>query len=338
MKKILMIGLAATAMLTSCSNDENVEMPAQKAIGFANTFVNNGSRSVVDPSYSNTNLPADFAVYGFTQNGQIFNAQKVENTNGTWTYNPLQYWVGGNTYTFGAIAPYSQSTSVSGVTNTDGKINMSVAFTSDGTTDLLHAAPSSITLGATDDNHAPVAMDFNHMLSKVKFSFVNAVGDAYTVKVSNINITNAKETGTLTIAATNAWSDQNGSLSLDFGAAVAKDATAEATNEAAALANSAEGESYNEKLMIPTGADAEYTVTFDVELLIGETSIAKKSRTATIKGVELKTGFCYDFKAELTPETVLDPEKPLKPIEFTASVSDWNKENESQNLPIDDKE
>ena len=46
MKKIFLIGLAATAMLASCSNDETVEMAQQKAIGFSNAFVNNGTRSI----------------------------------------------------------------------------------------------------------------------------------------------------------------------------------------------------------------------------------------------------------------------------------------------------
>lgn len=76
MKKIFLIGLAATAMLASCSNDETVEMAQQKAIGFSNAFVNNGTRSIVDPSFTTTSLE-DFAVYGFTQNGQIFKGDKV---------------------------------------------------------------------------------------------------------------------------------------------------------------------------------------------------------------------------------------------------------------------
>lgn len=52
MKKLFMIGLAATAMLASCSNDETMEMAQQKAIGFSNAFVNNGTRSIVDPSFT----------------------------------------------------------------------------------------------------------------------------------------------------------------------------------------------------------------------------------------------------------------------------------------------
>lgn len=117
MKKLFMIGLAATAMLASCSNDETVEMAQQKAIGFSNAFVNNGTRSIVDPSFTTKTLE-DFAVYGFTQAGQIFKGDKVYKGGSAstgWSYDVLQYWVPGNTYTFGAIAPHSVATNVSDV-------------------------------------------------------------------------------------------------------------------------------------------------------------------------------------------------------------------------------
>jgi len=92
MKKLFFLGLAAAAVLTSCSNDETVEIAQPNTIGFSNTFVNNGTRSIVDPSFTTTTLKS-FAVYGFTQNGQIFNGTEVTNGDKGWTYTPLQYWV-----------------------------------------------------------------------------------------------------------------------------------------------------------------------------------------------------------------------------------------------------
>lgn len=130
MKKVFLIGLTAAAMLASCSNDETVEMAQQKAISFSNAFVNNGTRSVVDPSFTTTSLN-DFAVYGFTQKGQIFNGEKVSKGGTAWSYDNVQYWVPGNTYTFGAIAPHSVAANVSNVTLPTGatKVEMKVAFT-----------------------------------------------------------------------------------------------------------------------------------------------------------------------------------------------------------------
>lgn len=329
MKKIFLIGLAATAMLASCSNDETVEMAQSKAISFSNAFVNNGTRSIVDPSFTTTSLE-NFAVYGFTQAGQIFDGTTVSAPD--WTYSPQQYWVAGNTYTFGAIAPAAQSANVSNVALANGKVGMDVTFTNDGTVDLLHAAPTAI---VCDDAFLAlttipkVGMTFNHQLSKVKFSFVNVVGEGYNVKVTNVKITNAKGTGKLTIGAANAWSEQGGSVELAFG-----DAKTDAANSDI-IANGGAMESYNEKLMIPTDNTAEYTVTFTVELFQGEVSLGTFNHRTTIKNVELKLGYCYDFKATFTHENIVNPENPLKPIEFTVdAIEDWNQAEVNQTLDV----
>lgn len=341
MKKLFMIGLAATAMLASCSNDETVEMAQQKAIGFSNAFVNNGTRSIVDPSFT-TNTLENFAVYGFTQNGQIFKGDKVYKGGSAftgWSYDVLQYWVPGNTYTFGAIAPYSVATNVSNVAlpKNATKVEMAVAFTNTDANqvDLLHAAPMQIAgTDVTKTYSTPVPMTFNHQLSKVKFSFENAVGEGYNVKVSNVKITDAYTNGTLTVAATgNTWGEQkNNNLELNFGNVVANDAKAD---EAAFIANAATLESYNEKLMIPMDATAKYIVTFKAELFQGEVSLGSFDHTTTIKDVAFKLGYCYDFKATLTHENIVDPENPLKPIEFTVDgIKDWNQNEVDKTLDV----
>lgn len=326
MKKIFLIGLTAAAMLASCSNDETVEMAQQKAIGFSNAFVNNGTRSVVDPSFTTLTLK-DFAVYGFTQSGQIFNGEKVSGTTSTgWSYDNVQYWVPGNTYTFGAIAPYSVAGNVSNVKLPTGaaKVGMEVAFTNTDAdqVDLLHAAPAQIT-GVTPTYTTPVSMTFNHQLSKVKFSFQNSVGVGYNVKVSNVKITDAFKEGTLTVAATgNTWGGQtNKNLELNFGNVVA-DAS---TTEASFIANDATLESYNEKLMIPMDATATYTVTFTAELYKGGVLLGIYNHTVEIKNVEFKLGYCYNFKASLTHKNITGPDE-LNPIVFNVTgIENWNK-------------
>lgn len=339
MKKLFMIGLAATAMLASCSNDETVEMAQQKAIGFSNAFVNNGTRSIVDPSFTTETLE-DFAVYGFTQAGQIFKGDKVYKGGSAstgWSYDVLQYWVPGNTYTFGAIAPHSVATNVSDVALPENakKVEMTVAFTNTDAdqVDLLHAEPAQIAgTEVTETYKTPVSMTFRHQLSKVKFSFENAVGEGYNVKVSNIKIMNAYTNGTLTVAANgNTWSAQaNNTLGLDFGNVVADDATAD---EAAVIANAATLESYNEKLMIPMDATATYTVTFTAELYQGNVLLGSYNHEVKIENVEFKLGYCYDFKASLTHENITD--KPLNPIEFdVTNVEDWNETDIDQELDV----
>lgn len=337
MKKIFLIGLTAAAMLASCSNDETVEMAQQKAIGFSNAFVNNGTRSVHDPSFTTLTLE-DFAVYGFTQKGQIFDGVKVSK-GGTastgWSYDNVQYWVPGNTYTFGAIAPHSVAAKVSDVTLPESatKVEMKVAFTNTDAkqVDLLHAAPPQIT-GVTASYTTPVSMTFNHQLSKVKFSFENVVGVDYNVKVSNVKITDAYKEGTLTVAAAgNNWSNQTDkTLELNFGNVVA-DAS---STEASFIANAATLESHNEKLMIPMGSSAIYTVTFTAELYKGGVLLGIYPHTVEIKNVEFKLGYCYNFKASLTHKNITGPDE-LNEIKFNVtSVGNWNKEADKKlNVP-----
>lgn len=338
MKKIFLIGLTAAAMLASCSNDETVEMAQQKAIGFSNAFVNNGTRSVHDPSFTTLTLK-DFAVYGFTQSGQIFNGEKVSK-GGTastgWSYDNVQYWVPGNTYTFGAIAPYSVAGNVSNVTLPTGatKVGMEVAFTNTDAdqVDLLHAEPTQIAgTDVTPTYTTPVSMTFNHQLSKVKFSFVNAVGEGYTVKVKDVKIKDAYKDGTLTVAATeNTWGGQTSkNLELNFGNVVDN---ASGTN-AAFIANTKTLESYNEKLMIPMGTDT-YTVSFTAEMYKGTVLLGIYPHTVQIKNVEFKLGYCYNFKASLTHENITG-EGELKPIEFKlAGINDWNDVDNNQGFDV----
>ena len=337
------MGLATAAMLASCSQDETVEMAQNtRAISFSNAFVDNATRSIVDPSFKKETLD-NFAVYGFTQNGQIFNGVPVSSAdNGsTWTYSPEQYWVEGNQYAFAAIAPASVSVSdetLTGSSVTDYKVGMTVSFTNDGKTDLLYAAADPVN---ADDNFMaspqPVALTFKHQLSKVKFSFKNNVSGAYNIKVTDVKITNAKSAGTLTVSADaeNAWSGVGGTpLKLAFGAAGTT-----GVSTADAIAFGTEVETYNEQLMIPTASTESYNVTFTVELLSGTVSMDTYNHTATIEGVELKLGYCYDFAAELNADNIVvdpdDPDAELKPIKFTVNeISGWIDTDEDQTIDI----
>lgn len=345
-KRLVICGVAALA-LASCTQNEVLEVNESRAIGFENAFVNNGTRSIVDPSLTKTTLE-NFDVYGFVtnesnQSSQIFDGDDVtKGGDGKWGYTNTQYWVNGNTYTFGAIAPKDAATvsgeAITGTTNK--KVGMTIAFTNtdDAQKDLLHAAPAAVTVNS-DEYNTPVTLTFNHQLSKVKFSFKNSVGVGYSVKVTNVKITDAMTTGTLTVSGEletpNAWSNQQtNTLELTFGNVVADDA---GSNTAVSIANAETKETYYEKLMIPTPSTTSYTVTFSTELFQGTTSVGTHDHSVTISNVELKLGYCYDFTAELTYENVLDPENPLNPIEFTVSedvIGAWITTDQEQTFDV----
>ena len=340
-KSFLMLGVAAMA-LASCTNEEVLNVADSRAISFDNAFVNNSTRSV-DPSLTKANLN-DFDVYGFVTNtssesSRIFDGVKVFKKDAGWTYDNPQYWVNGNTYTFGAIAPSGAAT-VSGEAikkKTNKKVGMTVQFTNtnDAQKDLLHAAPAAVPVNSDEYNTA-VEMEFNHQLSKVKFSFKNSVGEGYSVKVTDVKIADAMSSGTLTVSgereAANAWSSQQGNLELTFGNAVADDED----DKADAIANGSTNGTYYEKLMIPTPATTSYTVTFAAELIQGTTSVGTFNHSAKIENVELQLGYSYNFTAELTAKNIGGPDNPsLNPITFTVkSVNDWTPSSDDQDLDL----
>ena len=133
MKKIFLIGLAATAMLASCSNDETVEMAQNtKAIGFS-SFIDKSTRAT---DTDLTNL-ATIEVYGWRGDAQIFDKQEVTvEASGAGTYSPIRYWEPNYTYAFEAIAPKSGE---KGITFAAAKNGGTITFASNSETDLLYS-------------------------------------------------------------------------------------------------------------------------------------------------------------------------------------------------------
>ena len=174
MKKTLLAILATVAMV-ACSNDEIVREAAPEAIGFDNAFVNNSTRSVNDPSYSNTNLFKNFAVYGFVENASLFdNVQvSVSALNGEWTYDNTQYWIAGAKYNFAAIAPYANGKKGVFSVAKDGEnyvgttvlpfSNAGTKESLNGTNDVLYAQNVQYQAKAVEQN-GPVAFTFRHII------------------------------------------------------------------------------------------------------------------------------------------------------------------------------
>lgn len=334
MKKTLLLVAAAVA-LVACSNEETVRQSAPEAIGFDNAFVENSTRSVETPGYSTTSMFTDFAVYGFVEGASLFDGVKVANEGITnaelksdWKYEGTQYWIAGANYDFYAVAPYNGGWSVkTGTTPTDAGATLSFT-TADGTQDLLYASIVE-RQGAGEDN-TEVGFTFKHILSKVKFSFVNHYNaSAATIRVKNVKVTNAYTTGDVALAADNAettdvdesvaWSNQANTGTFSFGNAAVASATAEE-----AYACDTTQESYYERLLIP--ANAELNITFDVELLVSGEVIDTYTHTAKIT-IDLQPGMSYDINAEITAANI-DPEHAQEPIEFTATMTDWSNANE----------
>lgn len=307
MKKLFLIGLAATAMLASCSNDETVEMAQQKAIDFT-SFVDKSTRATVDDDVTLKNL-GSIEVYGWRDNDQIFKEQLVNVAeDGKGTYTPIQYWEGGHTYAFEAIAPKNGE---KGIEFTAAKNGGTIVFTSDSETDLLYSKAEDVTTAdKIAAKPAAVAFTFKHLLSRVKFTFVNGfpANAAAKISVADVKITNAYKKGTINPATENAvWSAEDNTLEVPF-----------AGNVVDVAAGNAEGST--EHMYLIPHATPEYTVTFTVTL--DQNGVTSEYAHEVILKTGMVQGNSYNFIATLSPQNI-DPETEMYPIEFTATVTDW---------------
>lgn len=334
MKKIL-LSLAAVAMLAACSKEDTLVQQAPEAIGFDNAFVENSTRSVNDPSFSSTEankMFKGFRVYGFVENAPLFKGTEVTGSGlgdtGSWKYEGTQYWVAGANYKFHAVAPITKNAQSVAYDVTNG---VSFNYTNvDGTEDLLYAYQTA--MGLTTGNQK-VAFTFDHILSKVKFTFVNGYDASNaTLKVTNVKITNAHKTANVALNNTTvAWTKDNSDevVVLDFGAATDRENKSVTT-----IADYAFGsiyESYNERFVLPSTAEYEYNVTFTVELYINDVQVdvdATKegvqgyNHTATAKFAPA-AGNAYDIKTTIDAKNI-DPNHAQEPIQFTVTkIDDW---------------
>lgn len=349
MKKLFTI-LAVAATLVSCAKEDVVREAAREAIGFDNAFVENSTRSVNDPSLTATSLTG-FTVYGYVENAVLFPGTVVNKTitnkelSSPWKYEGTQYWVAGAKYNFAAIAPNKGWSNVTTAVAADKtSISTNFAFVNDGETDLLYDEVENID-GLVEQN-ATVGFDFRHILSKVKFSFLNG----YNVESAKIDVTNVKienAYANANVALTNAdttWSGwANATLELDFGFASDREKTTDVKESAAVTYAFGETyESLNELFLIPGAAPSvtykdennadvtvnAYKVSFDVNLYINNTKVNSEvyHHVAYVELVP-QAGYAYDIKAEITAANI-DPEHAQEPIEFTVNpIGGWNESN-----------
>ena len=330
MKKFLFFALAAAFAFTSCTQDETLATAQPGAIAFEQAFVGKATRSNVDPSITKETLGA-FNVYAFMDEpaGVVFDGEKVSSTDKgtTWTYINTAYWAEGHDYYFGALAPVDKYTLDSKGANTFG-VGV-VSFENDGKTDLLYAAATATTkdVDLSKTTMAPVALTFNHLLSKVKFSFVNALSNEdMTITVEGIKINNGYTKGSLALNQADWWTvpswdftEATANFVHNFGNVIAKGGT-EIFNIPAY--SKEEGES-NEELLLFPAKDKTYKVEFTVKVWNGTVLAAEKTHEVDIT-TTLNMGYAYDFKATLDASNVLGEENAMQPIEFTVTgVNTW---------------
>ena len=308
MKKFI-LSAAILATLASC-NYNNTIATNYEAIQFGNAFVDNNVRAT-DPSYGAENPLNSFQVWG-TVNGAdnnpvaIFADDTVTGTvgaNSIWSCTTnTQYWIVGAKYNFAAVVNADKKVDgKSSVTPGTDLLPATIAYTADGSTDLLYAKSIEYT-GQTAGNNSKVAFTFEHLLSKVLIKVTNDSKNVsgYSFEVKNIKINAPKTNGSYNVAGKQ-WTATKGDYS--FANIV--------------VAQNADAECDAEQLLIP----GEATITFDVDIMVDGSDITTKNYTHTTTlaaahaysfNIIVSTGEKIDFTVENHPTWTVEDQVTIQ--------------------------
>ena len=324
MKKFLVCALVAVGMV-ACVNEDVVQRPKSDVISFADAFINNSTRAEVaaDPSTTTASLEAfDVWAYMSSVDGTVLVDEDVERNGTSWDYANLQYWTPNKNYFFAALAPMnSNNWDLDASEAVFGKGAGLVTFENiDGSEDLIYATASVETPDmATLQNKGmdAVKFQFQHLLSKVKFTFKNGfLTDNATVKIENITMT-APASGEINLGQGDDWVIDNEDLTLEFG-------SVGELSKAEGKVNSAMCD--RERLTIPADETYTYNIEFDVTLYYGTEEAFSVHKEAVVTDVALEMGKAYNFVAEINPDNL-----NLLPIVFDVQgVDAWVPEGGQQ--------
>ena len=189
-KSIFMVALAAIAM-TSCSQDEIIEVQ-KDAVSFS-VVANKSSRAVTTTGTIN-----GFKVWGLATEadqvaqGKIFmNGVEVTKPSGSWVYSPVQYWPNGGTVDFYAISPIE-------IANTNtvsvAKAGKTIKYTVDNVNeDLLYA----VNMGCSKAT-GQVGLNFRHALSQLEFK-AQVTDPTLKVVIKGVKVYHIANSATLTL-------------------------------------------------------------------------------------------------------------------------------------------
>lgn len=360
MKRILYT-LAAVATLASCSNDELVEVTPKQAITFGNAFVENATRAI--DNTLNTNTLTSFNVYGtVTGTGanegtvNIFNGVEVTKNSGEgyvsssdgWGYSAAntQYWIEGNNYKFVAVVNGN-------VTTGENSMPTTISYDATSQSDLLYAenVVTGYPNGVADGT---VKFTFDHLLSKVQFTFKNTMitntaavqgkgdGVMYTYKVSDVKITNAYKGGTYAITnkVWNVTTGESSTSEVDFGNISNATESTHATTAIAVgdIGKEASATSHYQRLLIPndykvsdteSGKSGGLTITYTLETCLNGTVINTENCTINNVAVNLESGNAYNF--------IISKGNPGSEIKFSVEkVNEWNTDLNNNQKEDDD--
>lgn len=214
-KSYLFAAASATLMLASCTQNEVVEMPATRAIGFG-TYVGNTSRAAAEDTdlafLKDETKGNGFYVFGsYTDNSQevvVFDGLSTQShvmyKGSAWGYSPINYWSVGKQYNFAAYGPAAALNNGTATFDYTANTLSIKGFEATGNLDLVVAEGKQAGYTLASETATPEVVDFKffHALSKVRFTFKNGWRNLVTLNVSDVKLTGAKRTGDLVTTGT----------------------------------------------------------------------------------------------------------------------------------------
>lgn len=309
MKKSLFLLGVAVAALTSCTNNEVMEVAENRAIGFS-SFVGNTTKAATEFTGSATS--ADIYVIGYYgENNGTLDQPVFKNELGSTLY----YWNEGKDYIFGAYAD-GKTGKFDDVAFDPAQSVLTFTDYTPSTKDLV-AAVSDKVQNVSSASQGAVSLTFKHMLAQVGFTFNTQVGQEYTLAISNIQIEKAikKATGTYT---------KSGDAIAWDGSATGEGEASYAYTDIADLAGNETKTNSEFNLVIPqTVSGIQVTFTASIS---GVGIAPAKTRKITVplpttSVSKWTAGYKYNYTTTINAEDITDD---LKPIQFTVEeIPTW---------------
>ena len=314
MKKLFFL-LPLLAMFVACQPDDPVVETSR--ITFTDEFVAELTRA--DNTITTANL-ANFDVWGHNDNATVFNGTRVEKQGDVWVCTEEKMWEHSLTYHFHAFSPAGLITNIGEYPNAERTRGLSnFAYTNDGNEDLIYAYATRTQGSPRKMDTDPVQLPFEHLLSRVQFTFKNnlSVGN---ITITDVQITEAAKSAELNCAdasiANWTWTETStGAYNFGNTSTIAKGASVSAENV---------------QFLFPT-ATRNYNISFN----FAYESDAAEARIATIADVNLVIGKAYNINVTIEDKDIVTEQYKID--FFVAEVKDWG-ENIELDATLDEKE
>ena len=299
MKKLLFL-LPLLALFVACQQEDPVIESGY--ISFTNQ-VEDLTRG--DNTLTTNNL-VNFDVWGHNDNGTVFSGTRVEKQGDLWVSAEEKMWEHQQIYHFHAFAPSGAVDNIGEYPNAERAKGLSdFAYTNDGSKDLIYAYATRTQGSPRRINDDPVQLPFEHLLSRVQFTFKNNLSEG-NITITDVQITEAAKSAELNCVdasiANWTWNaTSTGAYNFGNTSTIAKGASAAAENV---------------QFLFPA-ATRNYNISFN----FAYESDAEEARTATIAVVNLVIGKAYNINVTIEDKDIVTEQYKIE--FFVAEVKEW---------------